>query len=233
MRITALERQDIRRIRLNEAFKEHMKNNPSSSRSKFGELFGASSPTISSLLSGNPQGRGGIPMRITDKRAAKIEKAIGKPLGWLDIPPNSIKASIDSNFEFPVPVKVLSKCKISKVQPLLDGTLEDLEYESSHFDYSSDAFAIILEGDSMARLNGDGLVDGSTVIIDPNVNPDFGDVVLAFIENKSAYTLRRLTQDAGQSYLIAINPAYKSIEVDDSIKIVGVAMESNLRVVLK
>jgi DNA polymerase V len=80
-------------------------------------------------------------------------------------------------------------------------------------------FVVRVQGDSMA---GDGIDDGDVLIIDRSVKPGNGAVAVCYLNN--AFTVKRLEMRGGRIRLLAANPAYPPIEIqeNDELTIWGV-----------
>lgn len=79
-------------------------------------------------------------------------------------------------------------------------------------------FALTVRGDSMKDA---GILNGDTVIIEPNPSPDAGRIVVALIDGES--TLKRLVQVKGKWFLKAENAAYPELMPRSELVIQGVA----------
>jgi SOS-response transcriptional repressor LexA len=91
-------------------------------------------------------------------------------------------------------------------------------------DVSQNAFVVVQEGDSMAGSESlQSIHDGARVIIEPGNTHLEKSVVLAKIISSNTYTLKKLVNDVGKTYLTSVSPLYGSILVDDDVEIVGVA----------
>ncbi|MDO8971978.1 MAG: translesion error-prone DNA polymerase V autoproteolytic subunit [Saprospiraceae bacterium] len=80
-------------------------------------------------------------------------------------------------------------------------------------------FVMRVQGDSMA---GDGIDDGDVLIIDRSVKPGNGAVAVCYLNN--TFTVKRLEMRGGRIRLLAANPAYPPIEIqeNDELTIWGV-----------
>jgi repressor LexA len=77
-------------------------------------------------------------------------------------------------------------------------------------------FALKVRGDSMRDA---GILNGDTVIIEPNPEPRAGQVVAALIDGEC--TLKRLVKMQGRWYLKAENPAYPELHPRADLVIQG------------
>ncbi len=80
-------------------------------------------------------------------------------------------------------------------------------------------FVMRVQGDSMA---GDGIDDGDVLITDRSVKPGNGAVAVCYLNN--TFTVKRLEMRGGRIRLLAANPAYPPIEIqeNDELTIWGV-----------
>ncbi|MCC7235475.1 MAG: repressor LexA [Bryobacterales bacterium] len=78
-------------------------------------------------------------------------------------------------------------------------------------------FALRVRGGSM---NGSGILDGDTVIVEPDVPPRENQIVVALIDGESA--LKRLVRVEDRYFLKAGNPAYPELHPLEGLVIQGV-----------
>lgn len=90
---------------------------------------------------------------------------------------------------------------------------------------SESVFAVKVEGDSMQSSSGISFPDGSTVIFDPDADPNNGDFVLCKLNESDDVTFKQLIIDQGKHYLHPLNPRYMNMPVNKNISIMGVAIE--------
>ena len=81
------------------------------------------------------------------------------------------------------------------------------------------AFALRVKGDSMEPL----IPEGSIVIVDPDVQPENGSIVVARFEDAMEATLKRLVLDGDEKWLKPLNPAYTARRINSECQFVGVA----------
>ena len=84
---------------------------------------------------------------------------------------------------------------------------------------SSDAFALLVKGDSMIEKH---ILNGDHVIIEPRRSPSHGDVVAALIDGET--TLKTLVMKNGKPYLKAENPRYSDLIPKENLEVKGVAV---------
>lgn len=93
---------------------------------------------------------------------------------------------------------------------------------------SDNAFALIVEGDSMKNPHPDGLSfpPGTVIVVDPNRAATAGDYVVAKDVATQKATFKKLMHDAGRWFLQPLNPAFPTLEIDDpDIRVIGRVVE--------
>lgn len=89
---------------------------------------------------------------------------------------------------------------------------------------SDEAFIVAMIGDSMMfHHDMKSVLDQDLIVIDPQLQPRSGDVVLANIRTQDGNNLkvRRFLVDGSDCYLKAINPMYPSLQITPQIEILG------------
>ena len=85
------------------------------------------------------------------------------------------------------------------------------------------AFALRVKGQSMfspgAMLS---IPDGAIVTVDPDAEPQSGNIVIAKLVESNEATMKRLIIDRPNAYLEPLNPKFDVIKIDKSCIIVGV-----------
>ncbi|MCV2510182.1 LexA family transcriptional regulator [Leclercia pneumoniae] len=85
------------------------------------------------------------------------------------------------------------------------------------------SFALEVKGDSMTNPNGlPTIPEGATVIVDPDVEPHHGKIVVARIDGTNEATVKKLVIDGPQKFLIPLNPRYPNIPINGNCLIIGV-----------
>ncbi|MFS1583834.1 MAG: helix-turn-helix domain-containing protein [Candidatus Arsenophonus phytopathogenicus] len=92
-------------------------------------------------------------------------------------------------------------------------------------DVSANAFMMLVKGDSMANPHGSpSIPDGSKILVDPNYG-DFDDlngkIIVIQLENSKEPTIKKLSIDGPNKYLIPLNPSFKIIELEGNYTIKG------------
>lgn len=64
---------------------------------------------------------------------------------------------------------------------------------------------------------------GSIIFVDPDVQPESGSKVVAYLEDEGTATFKEYQEDAGRRYLRATNPDWPNqyIEINGSCRIIG------------
>lgn len=88
---------------------------------------------------------------------------------------------------------------------------------------SEKAFWLEVKGHSMTAPQGvrPSFPEGMLILVDPaeTVNP--GDFCVAAANGDSEATFKKYDKDSGVSYLVPLNPAYRTIDCDHCIRIIG------------
>lgn len=86
----------------------------------------------------------------------------------------------------------------------------------------NDCFQSEMGGDSMISEQGkESLYDGDYLLIDPNLLPQIGDIVL-FENHEGQFKIRKLIADGTEVMLKASNANFESYKFDESVLIYGV-----------
>lgn len=82
---------------------------------------------------------------------------------------------------------------------------------------NTNGFAVILENEILAPKYDKGAV----LIIDPDTEPQDGNIVLVKLDNKSTPTFRQLFVDQAQFFFKPVNPDFGKIKIYESYQIIG------------
>lgn len=93
---------------------------------------------------------------------------------------------------------------------------------------SDHSFWMRVTGDSMVSPNpySDSFPSNTLIHIDPEKQWEFGDFVVAKLDDSEEATFKQIVQDAGKKYLKPLNPAYDKILINGNCRIVGKMTES-------
>ncbi|MFP2273246.1 LexA family protein [Enterobacter ludwigii] len=94
-----------------------------------------------------------------------------------------------------------------------------------------DAFWLRVEGDSMTSPAGLSIPEGTFVLFDTGREPINGSLVIAKLSDSNEATFKKLIIDGGQKYLKGLNPQWPLVSINGNCKIIGVAIETKLRLV--
>ncbi|KFK95050.1 MULTISPECIES: LexA family transcriptional regulator [unclassified Serratia (in: enterobacteria)] len=85
------------------------------------------------------------------------------------------------------------------------------------------SFALVVKGDSMTNPHGIPTIpEGAIVIVDPDVEPVHGKIVVARVDGTSEATIKKLVIDGSQKFLVPLNPRYPNISINGNCLIIGV-----------
>lgn len=88
---------------------------------------------------------------------------------------------------------------------------------------SEKAFWLEVKGHSMTAPQGvrPSFPEGMLILVDPAVSVEPGDFCVAAANGDSEATFKKYDKDSGVSYLVPLNPAYRTIDCDHCIRIIG------------
>ena len=88
---------------------------------------------------------------------------------------------------------------------------------------SAKAFWLEVKGHSMTAPQGvrPSFPEGMLILVDPAEPVESGDFCVASANGDSEVTFKKYELDSGVSYLVPLNPAYRIIDCDHSIRIIG------------
>ena len=193
---------------------------------RLAELAGSSSSYLSQVRTQRLT-RSGSPRRIGDDLAARFEKAMNKPDGWMD-EFHADDESDAANARHAPAVQTLRPL-ISWVQagawtetggPV---TADDAEaFLPCPVRCSADTFVLRVRGESMEPR----FCDGDLIFVDPAVPADHGRFVVVRGEESGDATFKQLIVEGGRKYLKALNPDWpqRIVESDASATICGVVV---------
>lgn len=88
---------------------------------------------------------------------------------------------------------------------------------------SEKAFWLEVKGHSMTAPQGvrPSFPEGMLILVDPEESVETGDFCVASANGDSEVTFKKYEKDAGVSYLVPLNPAYRTLDCDHSCRIIG------------
>ncbi|RXA98543.1 MULTISPECIES: LexA family transcriptional regulator [Yersinia] len=109
-------------------------------------------------------------------------------------------------------------------------SLKDIDlWLESDAHIQGDAFWLEVSGDSMTAPIGLSVPEGTFVLFDTGREASNGNLVIAKMEDSNEATFKKLVIDGGQRYLKGLNPAWPLVPINGNCKIIGVAIETKLR----
>ena len=188
------------------------------SASELARRAGVSISYLSHIRAGRPYPSGN-PRRMGDRLAAKLERAMGKPVAWMDrshgpaLPPDARPVGGEPGYPL-----------ISWVQA--GGWTESPEPAPAEarlpcpVPCGPDTFVLRVSGESMAPR----FEDGDFIFVDPEPPPAHGSyVVVRRGDGTGAATFKQLVEEDGRRYLKAVNPDWPEpiVEADAQAIISG------------
>lgn len=224
-----METKDIRRANLAALLKDHLDKNPESNKAEFAVLCGLAPAQLSQLTSEKAfRNLGGI-------LARKIEASLKLPNGWLDSLHE--EAGMNSNVsyvgkyvpgnKYPVLSKVQAGAWCEAVEAY---SLKDIDlWLESDAHVQGEAFWLEVDGDSMTAPVGLSIPEGTFVLFDTGREAISGNLVIAKLEESNEATFKKYVVDSGMRYLKGLNPAWPLVPITGNCRIIGVAVETKLR----
>lgn len=171
---------------------------------------------ISQLLNG---------YRSFGERAARnMEAKIGVKQGWFDIKQESSNVEL---IEIPGMVPVISWVAAGLWTPITDQSIEPSEWLPCPVKHGKGTYALIVRGQSMYNPSGErSFKDGDIIFVDPTLDAQNKDFVIARLDNESEATFKQLVVEDGQKMLMAINPDWKPkfIQINGNASILGIVI---------
>lgn len=221
-----MESKEIRKANL-ENLIEQQRVDAGLNKAQFAELIDTSPAALSQLIGDKPH------RNIGDKMARKIESALNLPFGWMDTlhakenHTNVTFRSVNTpQGSYPVISWVSAGQWMEAVEPYHRRAI-DRWYETT-VECSDDSFWLDVHGDSMTSPVGLSIPEGAAILVDPEVEPINGKLVVAKLEGDNEATFKKLVIDAGRRFLKPLNPQYPMIEINGNCRIVGVVVDAKI-----
>ncbi|NMX98628.1 helix-turn-helix domain-containing protein [Pseudomonas veronii] len=187
---------------------------------QLGKRSGVPQPTINRILSGES-----VSPRMPT--IAKLAKALRVSPEWLMYGTGEEK--FDANVESATgPNRYYEYPEISWVQAGVACEAMDLfnvgDFEAMH---PSDAWAgpngfwLKVRGPSMTSSNGTSFNEGMLILVAPGCDVENGHYVVAKLIDTNEATFKQFIWDSGKAYLKPLNPAFPTVEIDDTWSVVG------------
>lgn len=174
--------------------------------------------------------------RIADDMMEIIEKAFELPRGWMD---GIVHDHARTNVTFAGQYKpgnrypVLSSVQAGSWCEAIEAyTLKDIDlWLESDAHVQGDAFWLKVDGDSMTSPAGLSIPEGTFVLFDTGREAINGSLVIAKLSESNEATFKKLVIDGGVRYLKGLNPNWPVMHVNGNCRIIGVAIETKMRLI--
>ena len=177
---------------------------------------GISGAYLSHVRKGTPYPSGN-PRRLGDRLAAKLERAMGKPPGWMDEERSYETGSFPPGGGHPL---------LSWAQAAIWSEAREpptaAERLNCPLPCGPDTFVLKVAGESMAPR----FPDGDYIFVDPDVPAESGRFVVVGRPDDGAATFKQLVVEDGRRYLKAANPAWPEpiVEMQPDAAVCGVVV---------
>lgn len=196
---------------------------------KFAEAAGLDATVVSRML--YPSGKANK-RNIGEQSARQIEDALKLSRGWMDGLAKAPESNVtfaglnEPKGTFPVISWVSAGQWMEAVEPYHRKSV-DRWYETT-VDCSESSFWLDVKGDSMTAPVGLSIPEGMAILIDPEVEPRNGKLVVAKLDSENEATFKKLVIDAGRKFLKPLNPHYPMTEINGNCRIVGVVVDAKI-----
>lgn len=209
--------EQIRNDNLRRLIKEHGGVNA------FSAKIGRSQAQVSQWLNNSVNSETGKPRNISSRSCRFIENSLGMKEGWFDIEHFANIEPISTKGDVPV----VSWVAAGTWTPMSDQTVEPLEWLPCPVKHGKGTYALIVRGQSMYNPTGErSFKDGDIIFVDPTLDAQNKDFVIARLDNESEATFKQLIVEDGQKMLMAINPDWKPkfIQINGNASMLGVVI---------
>lgn len=221
-----MENKEIRKANLESLF-EQKRLESGMTKAQFAELADMSPAMLSQLIGDNPN------RNVGDRLARKIETALSLPSGWMDsLHPKENASNVafrglhEPKGSYPVISWVSAGEWMEAVEPYHRKAVE--RWYDTTVDCSEDSFWLEVKGDSMTSPGGLSIPEGAAILVDPEIEPRNGKLVVAKLEQDNEATFKKLVIDAGRRFLKPLNPQYPMVEINGNCKIIGVVVDAKI-----
>lgn len=90
----------------------------------------------------------------------------------------------------------------------------------------TNGFWLKVRGPSMTAQGGISFTEGMVVLVAPGFDIENGNFVVAKLIDTQEATFKQFIWDAGKAFLKPLNPAFPTVEVDDTWQIVGKVVDA-------
>lgn len=170
---------------------------------------------------------------LGEKGAARLETEYGMPAGYLSGEADKEHGNVSGFKPYTKGVRypVLSKVQAGAWSEAVEAyTLKDIDlWLESDAHIQGNAFWLEVEGDSMTAPMGLSIPEGTFVLFDTGRDAANGNLVVAKLEDDNEATFKKLIVDGSQRYLKGLNPQWPLVSINGNCKIIGVAVETKMR----
>ncbi len=106
---------------------------------------------------------------------------------------------------------------------------DDIEWEDAPTRASDNSFWLRVVGDSMTSPIGISIPEGMLILVDPDIAPENGKLVVAKLDNTDEATFKKFVIDAGMKSLRPLNTTYPTISINGNCQILGVVIEAKFK----
>lgn len=194
---------------------------------KLAEIAGVEQPAISQMESGKT---------LKSAHLVAIAKACGVSAEWLASGAGGMTAEtsgFDANVEPAIgPIRFYEYPEISWVQAGVATEALDLSNIAACEKHPSDAWAgpngfwLKVKGPSMTSQGGVSFSEGMVILVAPGFDVESGQYVVARMIDTNESTFKQFIWDSGRAYLKPLNPAFSTVEVDDTWQVVGKVVDA-------
>ncbi|PRD13116.1 LexA family protein [Pantoea coffeiphila] len=111
-------------------------------------------------------------------------------------------------------------------------TVKDIDlWLESDAHVQGESFWLEVDGDSMTAPMGLSIPEGTFVLFDTGREAVNGSLVVAKLIDDNEATFKKLVIDGSQKYLKGLNPQWPMVPINGNCRIIGVAIETKLRLV--
>ncbi len=180
-------------------------------------------PTLHRILSGatkSPRGNSLAPL------ANFFSITINQLMGVDELPENRVKGTHNSRIYGWTPIPEISWKQAALWEKFQHQLREQTWafWSSTDLTLSDSAFALTVRGDAMAPT----FIEGTTLIIDPEVKPKNRDYVVVASAGSASATFRQFLLDGDDEYLRAVNQEFRTMQLGKGNKIIGTLVQSRM-----
>lgn len=200
------------------------------SAAKLARIAGTNSSYLSQVRNQMPTKKG-TPRGVGDDLAEKLERGMGKPIGWMDEshedqqqPAISREPNTHSGPDIRSLHPLISWVQAGEWSEISEGYVPPYETEllPCPVRCSEQTFVLRVHGVSMEPK----FHEGDLIFVDPEATPVHGKYVVVQLDESNEATFKQLIVEADRQYLKALNPDWPNriIEVNAAATIVGVVV---------